>query len=481
MKHQTESGEVAMLMVGIFTAVFSVLAVGLSYVMVNTVRNSKNDTLSYNARAAAESGIEDAKRFLKYCYKNDFGHLDKSNQPAWSICDVMYTTHKKQNCNEVLQKMKELNKLQDKAKNPQSLDINFEEQNGNLLVPVGKRYAGHGSAEFAKNMDPNKENLQYYQCLYINTLTRSYEGVLNDISFGGRSVVIPLKLVDDNRRPARAKTIVISWHNIGDKPEGDGKADETPNEVTLPTQHLWSAVEPPDNGIRPAVLRAQFIPVSRKRITLDDMTNDSRAVTLRPTSSSKDIKLSTGGAIRVIAPTIEKDEGKLPYDPAKSLSIEDYKPSLEPNTAKNIPLAGVTCPQSSSSSAYACSAAFNYSSASSTFDTNSEPKGHDWFLRINSVYSNTHFRVTAYDENDNPLWFDGVQPSVDVTGKSAESYARVHARLEPVNDDKSGLGNWWPEFAISTRGDICKNLTVRYIDGKTECRESWTDPKPTKK
>lgn len=474
MKRQTESGEVAMLMVGIFTAVFSILTIGLSYVMVNTVRNSKNDTLSYNARAAAESGIEDAKRFLKYCYVNDFGHIDDTRE-AYKICDVMYATDKTadiaktQDCNGVINKMKDI-----KAKDGKSFDVDFENDGDNVLVPVGKRY---NSSHSESKLDKNKENLQYYQCLKINTLTRSYEGVLSDMTTGsGRSVVIPLRLVDDNRHHAKAKTIVISWHNTGDKPEGDGKAAATPDEVTLWNTKDWAKVG--HDEIRPAILRAQFIPVKKSGIKIDDLTNDSRAITMRPTSSKNDIgdaAKNYGGktvdeSIKVVEPTIEKDDGLVNVHP---LYIEDYKMSLDPNSSTRVPIAGAVCPDSKgkTNGEYACSTAFQFSrSAGALFDTDMSKR--DWFLRVNSVYSNTHFRVTAYDEHDKPLWFDGVQPSVDVTGKSAESYARIHARLEPVNQDETGLGNWWPEYAIDTSGSICKDLVIKYNKGEIGCKAS---------
>lgn len=468
-KRQAESGEVAMLMVGIFTAVFSVLAIGLSYVMVNTVRNSKNDTLSYNARAAAESGVEDAKRFLKYCYMNDFGHIDKKSV-AYSRCDVMYSTNKTmatkdQNCNGLLNKMEDMNSTDD------GFNLNFEHDNsGNLLVPVGKRYAG-GKADSA--IDKNKENLQYYQCLKINTLTRSYEGALLDMSTGGRSVVVPLRLVNDDRRRTKAKTIIISWHDISDKPEGDGMPIQSLDNVTLPPLSKWASGS---GGVRPAVLRAQFVPVAKRKIKLDDMLNDSRAITLRPTSQKTDEGEHKVGAnfdvdetITVVNPTPHEDDSDL-KSVGRPLKIEDYKMSTEPNKSQRPPLAGVVCkPDGDGNGTYACAVAFQFSDAK-LFDT--DEAGHDWFLRVNSVYGSTHFRVTAYDKYDKPLWFDGVQPSVDVTGKSAESYVRIHARVEPVNQDKTGLGNWWPEYAIETKGDICKNLVIKRNKGEIYCKSS---------
>ncbi len=464
MKRQTESGQVAMLMVAVFTAVFSVLTVGLSYVMVNTVRNSKNDTLSYNARAAAESGIEDAKRFLKYCYTHDFGHIDKSKE-AYKHCDVLYVTNKTmaakdQNCNAVL---REMMKIKDENGGADSFRIDFSTVKNasgedNILVPVGGKHSDNNIG----TMDRNKENLQYYQCLRINTLTRSYEGVLSDLSTGGRSVVIPMRLVNDDRVPTKAKTIVISWHNTGDKPEGDGKVKPTPDGVTFPTRGEWAKIDGED-GSRPAVVRAQFVPVNKTNIKIDDLVGASRAITLRPTSSK------TLEGVRLIMPTEELEDHLGVADP---LNIEDYKMSDQPNKSKNVPLAGVICPKSGRKDEYACSAAFNFMDGHSTLFDNDV---RDWFLRVNSIYSNTHFRVTAYDKDGNQLWFDGVQPSVDVTGKSAESYARVRARLEPVNKDKTGLGNWWPEYAIDTSGDICKNIVVKRDSGEIKCPKTIID------
>ena len=85
------------------------------------------------------------------------------------------------------------------------------------------------------------------------------------------------------------------------------------------------------------------------------------------------------------------------------------------------------------------------------------------------MYKDAHFEITAKDASGNPLYFDGVQPVVDVTGKSADSYSRVKAHIEPTNDDLGDTSSWWPEYTVDTDGNVCKQINVKYNTGTPHC------------
>ena len=59
-----ESGQASMVTVAMFMMLFAVVAVSFTYIVVTATRQATNETLQSTARAAAESGVEDAKRLL---------------------------------------------------------------------------------------------------------------------------------------------------------------------------------------------------------------------------------------------------------------------------------------------------------------------------------------------------------------------------------------------------------------------------------
>ena len=102
---------------------------------------------------------------------------------------------------------------------------------------------------------------------------------------------------------------------------------------------------------------------------------------------------------------------------------------------------------------------------------------NDAQLRLNAIYKNTHFAVRAYDSSGNVLYFDGVQPVIDVTGRSSDSFTRIQANLEPTYSDSDIT--WWPEYAIETAGKVCKDIDVFYDDGNDKCSyQEWVSTKP---
>lgn len=91
----------------------------------------------------------------------------------------------------------------------------------------------------------------------------------------------------------------------------------------------------------------------------------------------------------------------------------------------------------------------------------------DYYMRINAIYKSAHFQISAVDNLGNPLYFDGVQPTVDVTGVSGDALSRIQAKLEPIYNTDSM--QWWPEYAIETQGRVCKDINAYYENGEDNC------------
>ena len=86
-------------------------------------------------------------------------------------------------------------------------------------------------------------------------------------------------------------------------------------------------------------------------------------------------------------------------------------------------------------------------------DSISETASKNAFLRLSSIYSGAHVRVTLLNDTT-PVSFRGVQPSVDSTGRANDLFRRVEARLQ-LGDDFP-----YPEGVVDIDGNICKDFSV---------------------
>ena len=109
----------------------------------------------------------------------------------------------------------------------------------------------------------------------------------------------------------------------------------------------------------------------------------------------------------------------------------------------------------------------NYACTMSATDT-LDAKNNDYYLRLSAIYKDSHFSIRAYNGSE-ILYFDGVQPLVDVTGSSSDSFSRIQARLKPSFDKNADSTNWWPEYVIDTNGKVCKDIEVQYDEGEDRC------------
>lgn len=412
-----EAGQVAILTVVIFMLLFSVLVVSFTRVMVAASHETVSDELSAQATAAAESGVEDAKRILSYCYAHP--------ELASSTCSGIIG-NQNQTCTDVINSRL----LQQLGLHN---DTDIVSVNNTLQVKIG---AGQ----------------EYYLCLKINTLTADYTGVASATS--GRSTVVPLKLRNDKGEIVPVASVVVEWHSKTDQPDGDGVASGLKSGSDLPASDQWS----PSPFNNPAVMRVELASVPTSSFTLDTLANNARAVTIRPSTGN------SGGALLSSLYTSTPPSGSTP--PSTAYNVDFWAPNAVPNQM-NAPLLQRAC---STTSAYACSVALTYGTASTPPTVRYlDLSANDYYLRIQAIYRDAHFRITAYGADGSQLYFDGVQPSVDVTGRASDSFQRISARIEPTNAADNGAGNWWPEYAIDSGGKVCKKLSVASDSGQDNC------------
>ncbi len=416
-----ESGQASMVTVAMFMMLFAAIAVSFTFVVISASRQALNDSLQSSAKIAAESGVEDAKRLIVYCYnkRQSDGSYPPADKPLCSnVIGKLSDKLESMGCDEILGKLDNPNYNNSFA---------VEEEGGR----------GHRVKVGNNGSNNNNENNEYYQCLKIATKTDNYQGMVNNL---GKSVIVPLRVVDKNNNAAVIASLEIEWHRNVTGNDGDDPAKMNGAMGTgLPPAGTWNS----GNSNRPAVLRVERVDVSKvNSFSLNDLADSDTALTLRPSVNGN------GGG---------KDKNRY--------HLGDYKPyyqsgrdSIAPNNqyGGKAPIVEVKCDGAD----YACKTIFEDS-----LDTTKK----DYYLRINAIYRSTHFKITAYDKNGSKLYFDGVQPLVDVTGRSSDSFSRIQARLKPSFDKNADSTNWWPEYVIDTNGKVCKDIEVQYDTGEDRC------------
>ena len=414
-----ESGQASMVTVAMFMMLFAAIAVSFTFVVISASRQALNDSLQSSAKIAAESGVEDAKRLIVYCYNKRSGGsytTPDAQQLCPQVIGKLSTDLEGMGCDEILGLMK--------GKGISDVE---EEGGRGYRVKVGNNGSNN-----------NNENNEYYQCLKIATKTDNYQGIVNNL---GKSIIVPLRVVDTQNQAAVIASLKIEWHRNVNGNDGDNPAEMNGAEGTgLPPANIWSSSN------RPAVLRVERVGVPKGNFTLDQLADSDTALTLRPSVKKKVSNYRLGDY-----------KPQYPFNDRNKIAPNSQYYGQHGN--KIAPIAEAACKDNNGD--YACSTSF----IGEQLDT----KTADYYLRINAIYRSTHFKITAYDQNGKPLYFDGVQPLVDVTGSSSDSFSRIQARLKPSFDKNADSTNWWPEYVIDTNGKVCKDIEVQYDEGEDRC------------
>ena len=412
-----ESGQASMVTVAMFMMLFAAIAVSFTFVVISASRQALNDSLQSSAKIAAESGVEDAKRLIVYCYnkRQSDGSYPPADKPLCSeVIGKLSDELEGRGCDKILKPMYDKGGIS---------DVEQEDNNRGYRVRVGNNGSNN------KN-----ENNEYYQCLKIATKTDNYQGIVNNL---GKSVIVPLRVVNTQNQAAVIASLEIEWHRNVTGNDGDDPAKMNGAMGTgLPPAGTWNS----GNSNRPAVLRVERAGVPKGNFTLDQLADSDTALTLRPS-------VNNVGNYRL--------GNYKPQYPPLPLGRNGIAPNNQ--YGGKAPIVEAKCDGAD----YACKTIFEDS-----LDTTKT----DYYLRINAIYRSTHFKITAYGQNGKKLYFDGVQPLVDVTGRSSDSFSRIQARLKPSFDKNADSTNWWPEYVIDTNGKVCKDIEVQYDEGEDRCK-----------
>ena len=249
-----ESGQASMVTVAMFMMLFAAIAVSFTFVVISASRQALNDSLQSSAKAAAESGVEDAKRLIVYCYNKRSGG-SYTTPDAQQLCPKVIGKLSDQlegmGCDEILGKL-------DNPNYNNSFAVEDEGGRGHRV-----RVGNNGS-------NNNNENNEYYQCLKIATKTDNYQGMVNNL---GKSIIVPLRVVDTQNQAAVIASLKIEWHRNVNGNDGDNPAEMNGAEGTgLPPANIWSSSN------RPAVLRVERVGVPKGNFTLDQLADSDTAL-----------------------------------------------------------------------------------------------------------------------------------------------------------------------------------------------------------
>lgn len=207
------------------------------------------------------------------------------------------------------------------------------------------------------------------------------------------SDVVPLRTQDD----ASVRSIDFSWHGTSSSLDGQpGSYVTAINELPRPTS--W--------GSKPALMRLQLISAPKGTINLSALK--SRTIFLLPGTSGNP------GVADFAA------EG-----PPKPIGCSGTPGSVAAPYACNVRLA-----------------------IPSDFQNN------QLYLRITPLYRSSYVKFSLKAGDGSIVKLDMVEPIVDSTGRTAEVFRRIQARVRLDGNAQV------PEYVLETGNDICKNFSI---------------------
>lgn len=258
-------------------------------------------------------------------------------------------------------------------------------------------------AAFDTELSPPDEFDTEYTCMIIDATPPNFEASLAE----GETAQIELQSEND----VSFTEVLVEWHINDALPDGDGASPNIRNsDKSLPKDNVWGT------NNYPAMLRSYMFSYPDSGITRANLANYDVLAFLNPATSAE----SAGG---------------LNYN------------SLVPGSSGSLGVYDAECDPSVSAGEYVCSVLYRVSGGSGQ-------RNH--VLRLTSLYTGTHVRVTLGNSPVVSVPFSGQQALVDITGRAGDVFRRVETRV----DISSDFGDLLPDAGIISADDICKNLSL---------------------
>lgn len=266
-------------------------------------------------------------------------------------------------------------------------------------VIQSKRTGGSNGSEYS----------QAYTCVKISRNTKNIEDQLEN----GASTVKQLRAMSG----AAYNRVTVQWFTKADSSTISFAPSRALGVFTPVLQ--WGPSRPP-------VLRLQLIQYKDGDLKVDDLdlNGGSNTLYLYPTQNGM------GGDLRFA-------------DDGRTAGGRNRAPAASPKIARCV---------SSRVGQYACQATILLPNPIRGTAANRSA-----FLRVTSLYNKASFSVSLQN-NSTPVMFEGVQPSIDSTGRAADVYRRVVERVElsdPLADTML-----YPRATVDTTDSFCKAMVL---------------------
>ena len=396
-KNFSNKGSVSIFIVAITCALVAIMAASFMRLMVRDQQQATQQDLSQSAYDSAQVGVEDAKRFLENFNTRCAGGNDTTNGECRRMADAMA----KRECDTLA--------------------------SGGIGTAGAETKVQSSAGSSASRVDLN----QAYTCVKITRDTADFLGSATE----GTSRMIAL------RGTGAFNQVRISWHNKEDLTNKDNTNINLENEssprpkTAVPSNKEWK------NAInRPAILKTQ---VYGYRFNSD---NDRLLERLNNNFSAGNS--GVGG----INGGTGLDEMLLYPASGIATSNTSRLPSTrrEGDTTRTDRYTLTRCESNlDRGQEFACSM---------LIDLRHEQRPEDFaFLRLTPIYNKASFKIELLN-NGKVVNFNGVQPSVDSTGRANDQFRRVQSRIE-FSDPNFPV----PDFSVQTEDQakpVCKNFWV---------------------
>ncbi len=414
-QQKTKKGAAAIMVVIIITMVTGVIALSFVRLMLLNASNTNDYSLSDSAYNSALAGVEDAKvALLKYqkCRNNNDSSSDCS-----AIINAIETDEESQSC-----------------------DI--------LNTILYGDDASKGTETYITSGDYGQNSIidQAYTCVKMS-MDSDYTDTLSE---SDSSRLIPVRV---RGGVGQIKSFKISWFS-------DQNAQDAQS-----TSSYRLSVDRSNNYYRPAGGYGQQTvgtdsydeEITGGRFTQDVRKPSVLRVDFYQSSASFDLnsfyagkELATNRFSILFNPT---KEGSGPY-----VNLVPEGSAAHTSTkSMNIPV-DIKCEDvdDTDGSAYKC-----YSIVNIPKNLNGDSKNDDtMFMRVSLPYAapNTDFNIKLYNgdaASGNEVLFSGVQAVIDSTGRAADQFRRVEARVNLANPDFP-----YPEYALALEGNLEKSFWI---------------------
>ena len=439
MKQKFKKGAASMYVVVIAALLFGVITVSFIRIIVANQIRSTNNELSQSAYDSALAGVEDAKTALiKYYQCLSSGQPVPTSASEAEMSDTDGCKHVLYYVDNALANT--LN-IPNDSENCRTIEKALQRLDESDLSDDDAR-----EVEIEQTVSSGSNTKQAYTCVTVNDKLDDYRATL---SSGLTTRVIPLKYVGD----AAVTGIRIAWYS---SENGTSYAYGSDNAANYRFNENYST---------PPVISAQLIQTA-STFNLDSFT-------------SKTDNSHTNRGTLFLTP---RDVGA---NPTTTHFAKDAFPESNDHDKVNNP-SMVNCKHSSGDSSpdeeFACATTIELPDP---VDTDAAGRNKEtFFLVVSLPYGNpsTDFSIQLCTDDtlggdgirgtcETTVQFDGVQTSVDATGRANDMFSRVEARIE-----LSDIYFPYAEFALQLSGDgsgvLNKNFYVTKNCWGTDCENA---------